>query len=114
MRAGIDRTSVKTVANPRFVYKVGVHQFKFWQGQALDVARRHVAPGMTPQLSPLRISHYWSRSIEDLKIKIARGDASTDAQRQHDWHLAFEETLNVETDESIIPIAREIHSASAK
>ena len=114
MRARIDRTSVKTVANPRFIYKVGVHQFKFWQGQALDVARRHVVPGMTPKLSPLRINHYWSRSIEDLKIKIARGDASTDAQRQHDWHLAFEQTLNVETDESIIQIAREIHSAPTK
>ena len=44
MRGTSDRTTVKTIVNPRLVYKVGVHQFKFWHGQALDVARGRVAP----------------------------------------------------------------------
>ena len=34
------RTTVKTIANPRFVYKVGVHEFKFWGAEARDTARR--------------------------------------------------------------------------
>ena len=74
------RTSVKTIANPRLVYKVGVHEFKFWGAEARDTARRRVGDGV-PVVNSLRINHYWSRSLEDVKKKIARGDASTDAIR---------------------------------
>jgi hypothetical protein len=109
-RATIERATVKTIANPRFVYKPGVHQFKYWQGQALDPARRPVSQGQRPVLDRLRINHYWSRSLQDLATKVARGDASTAATRNPEWHSEFERSLNAETDECILPIARSVRS----
>jgi hypothetical protein len=103
------KTTVKSIADPRMVYKPGVHQHKYWLGKALDCARQAV-PHPAPQLDVLRINHYWSRSIEDLQTKIGRGDASTSQVRDPTWHIAFERTLNVERDESILPIARAIRS----
>ena len=106
-----DCTSVKTIANPRRVYKAGVHTFKFWGGEARDTARRRLVPGMPATVDTLRINHYWSRSLEDLGTKIARGDASTDALRDAEWHYAFERTLNTESDETIVPIAQNVLAA---
>jgi hypothetical protein len=108
MRAQPSLTTVKTIANPRFVYKVGIHQFKYWGAEALDTSRRKVLTGREPVLDRLRINHYWSRSVEDLEVKIGRGDASTPNQRQKEWHLNFERSLNVERDETILPVARAI------
>ncbi len=109
MRAAVaDRTTVKTIANPRRVYKAGVHTFKFWGGEARDTAARRITAGMPAVVDTLRINHYWSRSLEDLAAKIARGDPSTDALRDAEWHYAFERTLNTERDETIVPIAQEI------
>jgi hypothetical protein len=107
-RAPLSRTSIKTIANPRMVYKVGVHQSKYWLGKALDPSRRSVVKDQEPTLDVLRINHYWSRSLEDLQVKINRGDASVPATRDYDWHFNFEKTLNAVTDEEIIPIARGI------
>lgn len=100
-------TSAKTIANPRLVYKAGVHEFKFWGAQARDTSRRPVAARGEPMLETLRINHYWSRSLEDLDTKISRGDAWIGALRDRDWHRAFERTLNVELDETILPVARQ-------
>jgi hypothetical protein len=103
------KTTVKTIANPRMVYKVGVHQSKYWHGEALDTARRRVvSTEIGPVLEPLRINHYWSRSLEDLSVKIGRNDASTPVPRNAEWHFALESNLNDETDETILPIARRI------
>ena len=105
------KTTVKTIANPRMVYRVGVHQCKCWQGEALDGARRHVDnAGVEAILEPLRINHYWSRPIEDLRTKIGRNDASTPNLRDAEWHFQFETKLNGETDDSILPIARRIRA----
>lgn len=109
-RAPLSRTTVKTIANPRMVYKVGVHQFKYWLGEALDPSRRRVAKNQQPMVDVLRINHYWSRSLEDLRMKVRRGDASTPVSRDSDWHFSFEKTLNSETDEEILPIIREMQS----
>src|ERR1700730_7928565 len=109
MRAPLTRSSVKSIAKPRMIYKVGVHQCKYWIGQGLDTSRRIVArsPG-APALDVLRINHYWSRSLQDLETKIARGDASTTQVRDREWHFHFERMLNAERDETILPIARAI------
>ncbi len=107
-RAGLQQTTVKSIVNPRFVYKPGVHQTKYWEGVALDLLRRPVTNGSEPTLERLRINHYWSRSIEDLHTKVARGDASTSAQRQLQWHLEFESKLNEVYDDSISPMAKKI------
>ena len=110
--AGAARTTLKTIANPRLVYKVGVHLCKFWGAEALDTAGRSVESGQTPVLDELRLNHYWSRSIEDLRVKVARGDASTAHARDLERHIAFERTLNAEADETIIPLAEAILSAA--
>jgi hypothetical protein len=109
-RAPLSRTTVKTIANPRVVYKVGVHQFRYWLGNALDPSRRTVVKGLAPTLDILRINHYWSRSLEDLQTKIRRGDASTPVPRDTDWHFDFEKTLNAETDEVILQVVRNIRT----
>lgn len=67
-RATLAQTKVKTIVNPRMVYKVGVHQCKYWTGTDLDTARRPVTSGRAPVLDVLRINHYWSRSLEDLAL----------------------------------------------
>jgi hypothetical protein len=106
MRAGPDITTAKTILNPRMVYKPGVHQSKFLSGEGLDTHRRTIVPGMPPRLDILRINHYWSRSLADLDQKIRRGDASTAAARDRDWHFDFESKLNVERDETILEAMR--------
>ncbi len=112
--AGPDRTTVKSIVNPRRVYKPGVHQFRFLDGQAIDSSRRRVLSGQPPVFDRLRINHYWSRSLEDLRIKIARGDASTATRRDLAWHLEFEKTLNELRDESILPITRAIRGENGE
>ncbi|AZO38887.1 MAG: glycosyl transferase [Mesorhizobium sp.] len=102
MRAGPNITTVKTILNPRMVYRPGVHQSKFLFGEGVDTDRRTIVPGMPPKLDILRINHYWSRSLADLDQKIRRGDASTSTPRDRDWHFDFESKLNVERDETIL------------
>jgi len=101
-------TTVKTIANPRLVYKPGVHQFKYWAGVGRDTAGQISGRQATPVFDRLRINHYWSRSLEDLAVKIQRGDATTVIKRIHDWHLKFERGLNQEADLTILPVARAI------
>lgn len=105
MRAPLSQSTIKTIANPRHVYKAGIHDMKFWSGVSLDSAGRTFRHGLTPVLDSLRINHYWSRSIEDLRQKVARGDASTANKRDLGWHLDFEAKLNAEPDGSILPLA---------
>ena len=107
----------KTIANPRLVYKVGVHQCKYWQGVDRDTSRRPIPTFVAgaklahkPVFDVLRINHYWSRSLDDLATKIARQDASSAKPRDARKHFDFEKTLNAETDETILPIARAIRS----
>lgn len=107
-RAPISQTTVKTIANPRMVYKARVHQFKYWRGGGLDTSGRAVGPSSTPVLDVLRINHYWSRSVEELKIKISRGDASSSDLRQQGWHFEFEKSLNSEIDHTIQSVVAEI------
>ena len=106
MRAPLTQTTIKTIANPRHVYKTGIHDMKFWSGFSLDSAGRTFRHGLEPVMDGLRINHYWSRSIEDLRQKVARGDASTANKRDLGWHLDFETRLNAEKDESIVPLAK--------
>lgn len=106
-RAPLSQTTIKTIANPRQIYKPGVHDMKFWSGKSRDSAGREFQRGQHPVLDGLRINHYWSRSIEDLRQKVARGDASTASKRDLAWHLDFEKTLNAEVDESILGLANQ-------
>jgi hypothetical protein len=85
-----------------------VHEFKFWGGEARDSSRHRVADQLGHVMDVFRIHHYWSRSLEDLATKIARGDASIDQPRGEAWHYDFERTLNAERDETIVPVAQAV------
>lgn len=113
-RRATGRQTVKTLCDPRMVYKVGVHQCKYWLGQGMDVSRRAVHPNSEPNLAKLRINHYWSRSLEDLAVKIARNDASTPGPRDAAWHYATERDLNALFDDAILPVARKILGMAGK
>jgi hypothetical protein len=102
-RAALAKSSAKTIANPRWVYSIrNVHTFKYWRGEACDTGRNTLHGG-PKVLDRLRLNHYWSRSIADLRDKIARGDASTPDKRDPVWHFEFERGLNDEDDTSIVP-----------
>ncbi|MDR3459436.1 MAG: glycosyltransferase family 92 protein [Verrucomicrobiae bacterium] len=105
--------TVKTIANPRQIYKLQVHQFKYWRGRGLDTAGQVVDRSATPVYDQLRMNHYWSRSIEDLNLKVRRGDASTAAKRDLAAHLKYEAGMNDEPDFTILPIARAIRKPPA-
>lgn len=106
-------TTVKTIANPRMIYKVGVHQSKYWHGIGRDTAGRPASQSVKPVFDLLRMNHYWSRSLEDLRTKVQRGDASTPVERDWEKHLKIESELNRVTDHAIQPIARAIRSPAA-
>jgi hypothetical protein len=109
-RGPLSITTAKSIVNPRRVYKAGIHTSRYWSGNAFDTAGRAITPGLAPILDVLRINHYWSRSIEDLVIKVRRGDAALKITRDRDWHFAYEARLNEEDDTSILPIARAIRA----
>jgi hypothetical protein len=99
--------SAKTIANPRHVRDMNnVHTFLYWDGEARDTSGRSLAEGRDmPVFDCLRYNHYWSRSIEDLRTNVRRGDASTAAPRDLGWHLDYERRLNVIEDRDILPVA---------
>jgi hypothetical protein len=111
-RAPLRRTTVKTIANPRLTYKIGIHQFSYWLGRGLDTSRQVVVRGREPVLDRLRINHYWSRSLEDLDMKIARGRPESLVPRQRDLHYHSERSYNAEYDDTILPVARAIRAAA--
>ncbi len=113
LRAPLSQTTIKTIANPRQVHRPGVHEMKFWAGKSRDSAGRELHPGQAPVMDRLRINHYWSRSIEDLRQKVERGDASTANKRDLAWHLDFERTLNAEKDKSILALATKAFNISS-
>ncbi len=108
-RAPLTRTTVKTIANPRLVYRAGVHQSKYWLGEGRDTLRREVHAAVKDcVLDELRINHYWSRSLEDLHSKIYRGDSAIPGTRDPSFYIDNEKLMNAETDEAILPLARAI------
>jgi Glycosyltransferase family 92 len=108
-RAPLTHVSAKTIANPRWIYRIrNVHVFKYWAGDALDTDRKPLIHGRAGALDRLRLNHYWSRSLQDLDTKIRRGDASSAADRRLQWHLEYEAKLNAEEDRTILPISRSI------
>lgn len=106
----------KSIANPRYVRDVpNSHHFKFWKGESRDTNWTLTSnPSLVAPVAGrlayglLRIQHYYSRSIEDLTEKTAKGDAFYGIARNVDDYFTWEATMNAEEDLSILPIWREI------
>jgi hypothetical protein len=113
-RSVATHTTVKSIVNPRFVHKPDVHVSKYLFGHSADTMRRPIAPNLPPVLEPLRINHYWSRSLADLAQKVRRGDASTAKPRELQEHLKLEAGLNAEEDTSIVAVGRAIREAAPR
>ena len=104
----------KSIVNPRCVLSMGAHipRVLKW-GKALD---EHLRPAMRhggPRAITcdwLRINHYWSKSIQDLREKVEKGDIFNRARppRNLERWLCREVCLNLARDETIRPIWAEI------
>lgn len=109
--------SGKSIVNPRLARNVSQsHVFPLWRGQTQDTRRVAIPkvpipPDTVPAFETLQLNHYWSRSIQDLADKVARGDAFYGVARDLDLHLRLERDMNVTSDTSIIPIWRSIAGA---
>jgi hypothetical protein len=67
----------KSIVNPRLVRTFGVHKPQMlWAGQTLDENRQPPRPrveGCMLSFKMFRINHYWSKSIDEFREKVARG-----------------------------------------
>lgn len=98
----------KSIVNPRLVKQYAVHRPQtLWAGRALDENRcipRQRAPDCVLSFENFRINHYWSKSIEELRAKVARGSVCDKRRPPRDierW-LAREAMLNQTEDRVIL------------
>jgi len=104
----------KSIVNPRSVVEMGAHIPRVLKsGTVLDENRQSAIRHGDARVITcdwLRINHYWSKSIEDLKEKVQKGDIFNRARppRSLETWLRREACLNVSRDETIRPIWAEI------
>ncbi len=107
---------VKSIVDPaRAVAPLSPHSFLYADNQpAVDEKGRPLPQSFRSAFSSevsvkqLRINHYWSRSLADLREKTARGRVSGRRPYDPDWALGFEKWLNAVEDRTILPLARRI------
>lgn len=91
------RATGKSILNPRLIAEADIHVSKPKVGSLLDENGRPPTlrdAAATPSWEVFRINHYWSKSIEDLRAKVARGFAFTDRERQLEHQLERERRYN--------------------
>ncbi|UYO52478.1 glycosyltransferase family 92 protein [Rhodopseudomonas palustris] len=111
-RAVLSTISAKTIANPRWIYSIrNAHLFKYWAGTTVDT-NGHPLKADQPVLDVLRLNHYWSRSLSDLRDKIARGEVTPTIPRTREWYFNFERKMNAEDDTSILPVLDRVFGKS--
>lgn len=98
----------KSIVNPRLVKKYAVHKPQMlWSGQTLDENRclpRQRVDDCALSFETFRINHYWSKSIQDLREKVARGSVCDKRRPPRDlerW-LQREAMLNEAEDLTIL------------
>jgi hypothetical protein len=108
----------KSIVNPRRVRKYAAHKPKaLWSGRTLDENRqvpRQREEGCTLSCEVFRINHYWSKSIQDLRDKVARGnifDKRHPPRRFERW-LEREAMLNQAEDHTILEAWNRIRSTN--
>ncbi|MGE0725475.1 MAG: glycosyltransferase family 2 protein [Alphaproteobacteria bacterium] len=104
-------THIKSVVQPaRTLRPLTPHAFAYRDGaRAVTEEGRPVEGSWSDQVSVqrFRINHYWSKSLEELAAKVARGFA-TGAKLSLSTAQAKERLLNEEIDTAIFPIARRL------
>jgi hypothetical protein len=99
----------KSIVNPRLVQDVGIHFSKMKAGRAIVDEQRRLTPrgSLTRErhsTDRLRINHYWSRSIEDLREKATKRNPANGDTRVLEAMLAWDTHLNSVRDLTIIPV----------
>ncbi len=99
----------KSIVDPRAVVVAGVHSpHRLAWGHLVDenLRRRSGGPnalGEEFSCDVLRINHYWSRSLEELEMKIARGRASVNVGIKYNLERSLErEKLLNEIEDDVI------------
>ena len=104
-------THIKSIVRPaRTIRPLTPHAFAYRDGaRAVNEEGRPVDGSWSDRVSVdrFRLNHYWSKSLEELAEKVARGFA-TGASMSLEMALAKELLLNEEMDTSIFPIARQL------
>jgi hypothetical protein len=110
----------KSIVNPRRVKQMGVHcPREIWFGASVDERcrppRQRAADCDLPY-ERLRINHYWSKSLDEFRTKIARGSIAnrTRPPRNLARWLERENMLNIDRDETILPIWHGIRDRGSK
>jgi hypothetical protein len=103
----------KSIVNPRWVRRCNAHRPKeLWRGELLDENRRPPSRRGTQSTlshSVLRINHYWSKSLEELREKVEKGNVyDKRPYRNLESWLARERALNASEDTTILPIWKAI------
>lgn len=107
----------KTIFNPRLVMSVDHCCPLMWSGNVVDekfAAPPRLADSVTVSWDVLRINHYWSRSLEDIHDKVARGQAKNGRSRDLERFLQRESQLNKEQDLTILPLWHEIRDEARR
>jgi hypothetical protein len=102
----------KSIINPRLVKEYNVHAPKsFWKGALVNENRvipklKNRDKEITLSYSIFRINHYWSKSIQDIVEKVAKGSVCNNkrAKRNLDRWLEREKQLNVAEDTTVFDI----------
>lgn len=77
---------IKSIIRPSRTQEVGPnpHEFRYFDNEKAvnTLGVEQTGPWSEPiQIDTLRINHYWSRSLEDMKLKAERGRAASVAKR---------------------------------
>jgi hypothetical protein len=99
----------KSIVNPRLVQDAGVHFSKMKAGRVTVDEQWRPSPRGTitrerHSTDRLRINHYWSRSIEDLREKARHRNVANGDTRDLEAMLAWDKHLNSVKDLTIMPV----------
>ncbi|MEN9802444.1 MAG: hypothetical protein RLZ37_1569 [Actinomycetota bacterium] len=110
----------KSIVDPRAVIEMGVHLpyiLKWGSTVTETLGKPHPrSPAGTPfTCDILRINHYWSRSVEELTVKVLRGAVRTSKREEINLERSLQrETLLNQVEDRVILDTRERLSASRR
>jgi hypothetical protein len=99
---------IKSVVQPRHIKSVpkDPHHFKYRFGKYCvnENFERIDGPLATHTSNKIQLNHYFVRSLEDFRLKVARGRADSEMQRTVEEFQMVNEFANLVTDENILEL----------